>query len=253
MSQQQVVQDHEEHRKEIVMCAYAPRDTKDNLREWASKISGIDCVTMETVIDESWKLIINWDDKGIRESKFGIRTFNIEKGELADEVKREIRKSNYMELEHNISETQKPINTLSTVKFDLMRYLFEELPNTISGGYLIETERPRLGAYEVEETEDDEESFGDKVINPSINGFEKRRILKKESEREPGSMYESFGKVPSYQFSLSLEAPSEELINAWTEEVIINLHKILNKRNGVRAVRYTSCEVTTKKEGECFI
>lgn len=253
MSQQQVVQDHEEHRKEIVMCAYAARDSNYSIQEWAERVSGIDCTSKELKTDEEYEVEISWDSNGVRTDTCSIFKPHIEKGELADKVKREIKNCDQLTLNHKVEESYEYINSLSSVKYKLMRELFDELPDVISDGYHTHSERPRLGVYEVEKTEDGEESLGDKVVNVNIDGFEERRILKKENEREPGSMYESFGKVPSYQFTLKLEAPSEELMNEWTDEVIIKLHKILNKRNGVRSVRYTSCEVTTTKEGECFI
>lgn len=257
-TQQQVIQNAEEHRKEIVMCAYGPSGYNESIHNWATEVTGIDCISEKDVIEENYELSIRWDEKGIRKTEALIYNRYIEHNESRNrEIINKLRKIDGVEVEHIRDERKEKVNKLNSVEIKFAKMLFSELPEEISGGYKLQSshsdELPHPSYYKVTEDEDGEEQYGEKAIGTRHESFDFRRVLKKEADREPGSMYETIGKAPSYQFQINLEAPNEETMDAWTEEVIVQLHKNLNKKDGVKKVRYTSCEVTTTKEGECFV
>lgn len=255
MAQTEVVQDHQEHRKEIVMCAYGPSRV-NNIRKWVEEITGIDCTSKVQEVNESYQLVVDWDNAGFRQTSTLISERHIEKSDSG--VLKEIENCDHISIDHERNESTEFKNKLSTVKYNFLIQLFSELPEEISGGYRVRPRRNnpdelRTAAYYEVAEGDDEIQYGKKVIDADPEGFDERRVLKKEADREPGQMYESIGQRPSFQFTLDLIAPNEEMMDTWTEEVIVQLHKILSKISGINQVRYTSCEVTTTKEGECFI
>lgn len=253
---QRVVQDAEEHRKEIVMCAYGPRGYNASIEQWVTDVTDIDCVKKETIVDDKYQATIHYDDGGFCQQSFTLNDHYMKNDELqGEDVLNELRNCDHIEVVYEVNKTREYVNKLSHANHEFLRKMFDQLPSSIQAGYELQPHRSgasRAGYYEVEE-EDGDKSYGNRVINATPNGFDQRRVLKKEVDREPGAMYESIGKVPSFQFQLILKAPDNETMTAWTDEVIVQLHKHLSRCTGVKKVRYTSCEVTTTKEGECFI
>lgn len=89
-------------------------------------------------------------------------------------------------------------------------------------------------------------------VSLGVPEFTTARVLSKEEKREDDDLYETIADWPCFSMQVTMEAPTEELIDAWTEDVIPDLHSSLAKMPEVGKVRYMDCTVTKEEEGECY-
>lgn len=245
MSQTATKEPNQEFEKEVLMCGYAPDDYKDTVRKWAEELTEIDLTSQETATNENHYLTVDFD--------WGNDEFELSSTLNKDELEKlqdDVKNNTYVGFRREVINRDVFVNSLHSAQNKLLRELWNQLPDTITGGY--EKDFYHSGKIKTSYWEFEDDESVDKVISCLSKGIEKRRILKKEADREPGSMYETINEVPSFQFKIKMITSNEDYIDAWTEEVIVNLHKLLSKYDMIAKVRYTSCEESVTREGECF-
>lgn len=227
--------------KEVVMVGYYDEMSID-MDRFKTRVTGVDLETTKTERDEIWEAVIDLSDI-LGGNSVVEHTFYLEDDkERAVERMKEEGIWHLATVDHNITTEQSKVNSEYQAQKKLRKELFSDLPDELPPNLVKEA---KWGKYQTPEG-----STKTRVKNPD---FDKRRILAKESEREPGNMYETTVNCLSVSFEIKLKANSQELIDKYTDEVIVPLHKALAKRDGIGKVRYTSCTTKEEKHGECFM
>lgn len=226
--------------KEVTVVGYADEFNYSSIREWAGKVSGLDHTETDLTEDEYYKLTIRVGDEEVTKQ---FREWQVDEEEV-EEFKNATADvpGEFVDFEHVHIEEETHTHSENGMAEVAMKEVVEQLPDEISGG--MEKNEKWLNRYE-----DDDSS--NKVRFRRV-GFDKRRILAKETNRDNDDLYESVSKVPSLQIRIKMNANSEELIEQWTNEVISEFHKELAALPGVGKVRYMSCTTKKEQEGECY-
>lgn len=227
--------------KEVVMVGYYDEMSID-MDRFKTRVTGVDLESTEETVNETWEAIFYLSELSQQVSN-ARRTLYLEE-DVKDlrERAEEIGIENLVNVEHDLEVSEDKVNSERRAKKSLLAELFEELPEELPPDLIKDGD---WGKYK--------DSENRTIINVRRPDFDNRRVLAKESEREPGNMYETAVNCLSVEFKISMEANSQELIDKYTEEVIVSLHKALSSRDAIGKVRYTSCTTTEEKKGECFV
>lgn len=232
-----------EYQKEVVMLAYPAEGAGYTKREWADEMTPEDMHEKTTYEDENLKLSIDagrnilgrewsahrYEDSAIEELS--------DRLEDIDSISLNIVKETRSEFKHSLNSC-----TRAVIK-DCISMLPDDIPLNHRGIEVLS--RSEHSTHWKDGKCDWKASVWD-------DGMGLERVLSKESEREDDDLYESIGEVPCMRTKIRFKAPREELIDEWTNTVVAGLHKELSGIPAIGRVRYTSCEVTETKAGECY-
>lgn len=228
-----------EFEKTVTMVGYDSDLDFPSLEEWAEQLTGEPCT--ETTHEREEKTYLVYD-LGFGEQRTRLRDYNYD-DEVLEEVKSKLNDlpGENVRIETVTKRSQRPSATLNHASKVMVESLFNQCVNTLSGGMEKQSNWTKWAA-----------DHGPWKVRLSGSSFEEQRVLAKESERSSDDRYETMSEVPTFTFVVTMKAPSEELIDLWTEEVIKQLHKLMSSHEDIGKVRYMSCTVTQEKAGECY-
>lgn len=229
----------ERYEKEITMKAYASQDGRESLYDWASNVCSLDLTKMEIKEDTDWYAVIETPHKTFRERLF--------MGDHYSDTLSQVPEAEGPSGETSVSvvkeiETERVrANDPRSAAVGVVKGLLNECPQKLSGGITLNKNWPR---YELPNSM--------ATIDFSHFDWNEERVLSKEEKRKNDEMFETLSDVPCLSFMVTMEASSEEYLDAWTEELITELHKQLNTLTGVEKVRYSDCTTAVETKGECY-
>jgi|APHM01.1.fsa_nt_gi hypothetical protein len=240
-----------EYTKEVTMLAYPAEGKTFDKRGWADSLVDLDMreKNIETTTSRHVTFDIPEDNTSFTESlwRFDLGRDDEERAETMEKLKEDLGSSEYVSVEketHKNSTFENSLGHASQVLLTSLRpHLPDELPLNHEGEETMEISagNVRWGGLHYDWKVD---------VEPA--GFYEKRVLAKETERQSDDLYETVGDIACVEFSIEMVAPRRNLIDGWTEDVISELHKALSKTEGIGRVRYTSCEVSQTKSGECY-
>jgi len=228
-----------EFEKTVTMVGYDSDLDFPSIEEWAEQLTGEPCTEKSTSRNKKTYLVF---DLGRGECRTRLKDYNFENAKL-DELKESLNSvpEELLRIEQETERVTNPAATLGDASSALLEELYQQCPDVLSGG---------VGrAKYLKKWQNDNSMWSVKLSNSS---FGQRRVLSKESERSSDDRYETMSEVPAFSFTVKIEAPTEEFIDLWTEEVIKSLHKAMSSHDDIGKVRYMSCTVTQEKRGECY-
>jgi len=90
------------------------------------------------------------------------------------------------------------------------------------------------------------------VVRISSFGVDKQRILSKEVHRSADDMYQTLAEYPCLVLLIEMSSSTDGVFDTWNEEIITPIHKWLAGNPAISVVRYTECEVSETRKGECY-
>lgn len=240
-----------EYKKEVTMLAYPAEGKTFDARGWADELTDLDMQAQSTRTKEKFHLSFTMPD-GIKDFeedlwKWDLGNSDEEREETLQALKDDLSDSAMVDIDKHLSSTTTHDNSLGQASRVLISGLTSQLPNELPLNH--------EGEVTMEQSDDGLQWGGlhyDWKVEINPVGFAEKRVLAKESERESDDLYETAGDVACVEYKIEMVSPRRELIDGWTEDVITSLHKALAKRDGIGRVRYTSCEVSETKTGECY-
>ena len=226
--------------KEVTLVAYADEEHKRSEDEFVTGLTGVDTSEREKVASRDVTLKIDLGKNyplRVRVSSFDFTDDGL------DSFKRSLANSKLkekIEVDDETNTTSKRVTSISSAIDGWMGRVWEQLPMQLDG--LLRTEHS--GVWK-----DDKDVARIRVKKPNIKEM---RVLAKESERESDDLYETMSERLSAQFDIVIQAENKEQLDRRSEAIIPVLHKWLPKQAGIGKVRYMSCTVTQKREGECY-
>jgi hypothetical protein len=227
--------------KEVNLIAYAVDDAPRSERKWIEQVTGVDVTSYETVTETNWEF--EADFGGTFPIKHTLMSGNYDEDKLKKEKKQLEQSDVDITLTKENSRSKKYRNSSSNAARQLLKDIREEFPQTLEGEFTREVHGGKL------RWKDD---VGNVTVSINKPRWDERRVLAKEEDRTGDSLYTSLTKRHSAQFSIQMEAESEEKLDNFTEEIVRTLHKVMSQQSGIGQVRYMECEIVTRKEGECY-
>lgn len=242
-----------EFKKTVNIVAYDADEDYPSIHEWAAELTGQP--TNETYEDSmsEWYVIV---DLGGTEIRKRIRSSNLPEVDFSEiedyddwkeQKKNEIR-DKFNSLDSDMVRVEKETDTVTKRECSLptsgRRFigdLKEELPGELEGGLEWNNFHSSW-----------QQKDGDASVRLNSQGFDEKRILAKEAERESDDLYETLSKFPAYTLQVEMVTEEEERLDEWTNTVVTGIHKALANNPAVGKVRYMACEVQETRKGECY-
>jgi hypothetical protein len=227
--------------KEVNLIAYAVDNAPRSERKWVEQVTGVDVTSYETETETTWEM--EADLGGTFPMTRTLTSSSYDEEEI-ERQKKELEKSDAdITLAQNKNQKKKYENSLSGAALELLKGIRKEFQQTLAEKFAREVYGGKL------RWKDD---VGNVAVSINKPNWDSRRVLAKEENRTSDSLYTSLTERHSAQFSIRIEAKSEDELDEFTEETVRTLHKVMSKQSGIGQVRYMECEIVTRKEGECY-
>lgn len=232
--------------KQVNIVAYPDEErssTDASLREWVAEVTEDEGVTEENISTRN-KVKGSVDITGDNTPQhFRMNVPKYVDSEDYEEILGEFADGR-IELEEETSTSKYFTTGLKVAARGTRDHTFDLSPQELTGGLTknYDTAACKWAAPENHEWE----------VSLRYPEYETSRVLAKEEKREDDDLYETVADWPCFSMQVIITAPTEELVEAWTEDVIPEIHKILAQMPSTGKVRYMDCTVTKEQEGECY-
>lgn len=227
--------------KEVNLVAYAAEGTPRNLRSWVEELTDVDVTTTERETKTKWKLIA--DLGGSWEFERTLMGTQYDEDEVEEEKKKLEKSNSNVRLEKEKKTKENRINTLKQAGKELLKSVKNELPEEVDGEFTRQWGGSTLKW---------QNEVGRTAAKISSANFDERRILAHESGRSSDDLYESMTESNSVQYTIELEAESDEMLDELTQDIVLGLKKSMSRMSGIGKTRHMECKTQITREGECY-
>lgn len=227
--------------KEVTIVAYSlDEDTETPIRQWAEKVTGIDCTSYEMVTEKEYELEIG--PEGGYNFSTSLNPYGSKKEDV-EKAKRELEKSGVENVRIKVEShrEKKWEHSPNWAASQFTELLFNLLPGELEGSMT----RHNLGTR----WNDEQDRWGVRMWS---SDFTDMRVLSKEEKREDDDLYETMAERPCFSFTVKMKAPDESYIDTWTDQVVTECVKHLSRHPHIGKVRFMDCVTVTSQEGECY-
>lgn len=238
------------YEKQVTVVAYSlDEDVNMSIREWAEKITGVDCTSFEYEEDVEYEIVFK--DPETDEEAYSTTVSpwsSAEKKSIKEASDRMSSEDLNVEIKEKVEKKKAWENHTRSAARKLTGELLDGMQQELSGGLSLNEGRDRAWFH----IDEDGDVDLDWYVKLRFDNFDRQRVLSKEENRESDDLYETLAERPCYTVRVDMRAPKSIRIDEWTDIVIPDLVRQLSRTPEVGKVRFMDCKKTTQQEGECY-